>query len=78
MVSFVLKELEAKGVYQIIDIADIADIADITDIADIADISIGSLVTSALAALKIFVQGHPDQKKTHHQSDQSIDQPFHQ
>jgi len=55
VVSFVLKELETKGVYQIIDIA---------DIADIADISIGSLATSALAALKIFVQGHPDQNDT--------------
>ena len=59
MVSFVLKEFEAKGVYQIIDIVDIADIA------DIADISIGSLATSALAALKISVRGHPDKTRTH-------------
>ena len=72
MVSFVLKELKAKGVCQIIDIA---------DIADIADISIGSFATSALAALKIFVRGHPDQNNTSFDPRTQINQlinPFHQ
>ena len=51
----------------------------IIDIADIADIFIGSLVTSALAALKIFVRGYPDYSIHKLQSSfihQSINQPI--